>query len=143
MCFRYRCVESFQSKVALHTSVELPQFPESNRRRRRSEVFSRNFPIRQYSQSMARVNRRCFPVESAAAVELMDRFLRQLVVVEGLECVAETNRYSLELQLSEFHQPELVCAEVAELVRACFYPDRQFIHAPPQADSLECDEDVE
>ncbi len=128
MDFRYSCECGPRNRVTLHCSKELPGFPETRHRRgrnRQEELFSRETHIALYAEVMARMNAHCFHVELAGCRESMERFLRSLVVIEGLESVLRSRRYSIDLQLSAFHDPAEVAQRVAELCCRCFYPELQ------------------
>lgn len=128
MEFRYSWQCGPRNRVTVNCSRELPGFPETWHRRgriRQEELFSRLTHIALYAEVMARMNMQCFHVEQAGCQQTMEQFLRSVVVIEGLESVLRSRRYSIDLQLSTFHDPAAVAQRLAALCCEYFYPELQ------------------
>jgi len=147
------CLLIFQAKwfpnddgsIVIDFSLELPLFP-----RRGSgwaqppEAFCRQVNIHRYAPYMSAYNRNRFHVEFGSETEF-DVFLRELVVIPGLECIDNATRYRLEVTHGRLHDPHMVAAAIAQLVQRSFYPDTElnFSIADPACTSARSRDDLQ
>lgn len=122
--------------VLIRFSQEVPHFPRAPGIRSRSynnELVSRVTELPALAEHMTAINARCFRVEMNPSEGCYENFLRDLVTLDGFECVTDCGRYFLVLKTSPLHPIEELCEAVVCLVKEYFYPDWHVQLAQPES----------
>ena len=122
--------------VVIRFSQEVPHFPRAPGIRSRcsnNELLSRVTELPVLAEHMAGVNARCFRVERNPLDRCYEDFLRDLVTVDGFECVTDCGRYFFAIKKSPLHPVEDLCEAVVRLVKKYFYPDWHVQLTQPEA----------
>jgi len=117
-------VQKERDGVRVDFDQELPVFPSAEGRYVRQYervAITRTLNVQRYAERMVNVNHGRFQLELIRSADY-EPFLRDLLLVEGLEGICDAGRYSIAARTSDFFEWRKIGEEIGQLVQQHFYP---------------------